>query len=144
MSAGASHLTAEELLAILRSGNKDLSAIGLARELLKAADHRLDRLSRTEVMELLEFPVLVWLATTVVAAFELGRRCRDSSAEKTKRINSSAAAYTCMEPLLGHLDHEEFWVLLTNAHGVLSRARISSGGYTGTLVDVRIILKKPF
>ncbi|MDC7997607.1 RadC family protein [Gilvibacter sediminis] len=145
MSSGAAHLTAEELLAILlRSGNKDVSALGLARKLLKEADHRLDRLSRAEITELLDIPGIgLAKAATVVAAFELGRRSRDSAAESTKCINSSAAAYTCMEPLLGHLDHEEFWVLfLNNAHGVLARSKISSGGYTGTLVDVRIILKK--
>lgn len=144
-SLGSAYLSTAELLAILLgTGSKQGSALDLARRLLHGVDYRLERLSKKEVSELLEVcGVGLAKASTIVAAFELGRRCRDSSAEIREKINSSAAAYNCMEPLLGHLDHEEFWVLfLNNAHNILSRTRISSGGYTGTVVDVRIILKK--
>ena len=142
---GAQELSNSELLALLlRSGTASSSAVQLADQVLDTTAHKLEKLSRATVADLCQISgVGMAKAAAVVAAFELGRRARFPSEEKPLRINSSAVAYHCMEPLLGHLDHEEFWVLfLNNAHGVLSRCKISSGGYTGTLVDVRIILKK--
>jgi DNA repair protein RadC len=48
-----------------------------------------------------------------------------------------------MQPLLGSLEHEEFWVIyLNNSNSVLYKLQISKGGITGTVVDVRLILKK--
>ena len=48
-----------------------------------------------------------------------------------------------MQPLLGSLPHEEFWVLyLNNANKVLSKTQLSKGGITATLVDVRLLFKK--
>ena len=48
-----------------------------------------------------------------------------------------------MQPLLGSLEHEEFWVLyLNNSNSVLYKLQVSKGGITGTVVDVRLILKK--
>lgn len=47
-----------------------------------------------------------------------------------------------MNPLIGDLPHEEFWVIyLNNSNQVVHKAQISKGGITGTVVDVRIILK---
>ena len=48
-----------------------------------------------------------------------------------------------MQPLLGDLSHEEFWVLyLNNSNKVLSKDQISKGGITATLVDVRLLYKR--
>lgn len=145
MAEGLRALSVAELLALLlRSGSAQLGAVDLSTQLLNIYNHRLDDLAKAEVSELRQLPGIgPAKATALAAAFELGRRARMSPGQKAIKINSSAAAYHCMEPLLGHLRHEEFWVLfLNNGHRVLSRVRISSGGYTGTLVDVRIILKK--
>lgn len=145
IAQGSRALDSAELLALIfRSGTQQLSAIALSNQLLANFDHHLDRLAKCSVEELQQFPGIgPARATALVAAFELGRRSRVTKTQKTIKINSSAAAYHCMEPLLGHLPHEEFWVLfLNNAHTVLAKTCISSGGYTGTLVDVRIILKK--
>ena len=41
------------------------------------------------------------------------------------------------------LELEEFWVLLMNqANKVIDRVRISTGGISGTLVDVRSVLRE--
>lgn len=145
IAQGARNLTAGELLALIfRSGTRYHSALELSQQLLSAYEHRLDRLAKCNVEELLQLSGIgPARATALVAAFELGRRTRLREPDKSLKINSSAAAYHCMEPLLGHLPHEEFWVLfLNNSHSVLAKSCISKGGYTGTLVDVRIILKK--
>ena len=48
-----------------------------------------------------------------------------------------------MNPLVGDLSHEEFWVIyLNNSNKVLTKLQMSKGGIAGTLVDVRLVLKK--
>jgi DNA repair protein RadC len=47
-----------------------------------------------------------------------------------------------MQPIIGELPHEEFWVLfLNNSNKVIYKTQISKGGITGTVVDTRIIYK---
>ena len=46
-----------------------------------------------------------------------------------------------MEGLLSDLKHEEFWILLLNrSNQVIDQVRISQGGVSGTVTDVRLIL----
>ena len=48
-----------------------------------------------------------------------------------------------MQPLLGILKHEEFWVLyLNNFNKIISKIQLSKGGITATVVDTRLFLKK--
>jgi len=47
-----------------------------------------------------------------------------------------------MQPVIGDLPHEEFWILyLNNSNKVIQKNQLSKGGITGTLVDVRLVLK---
>ncbi len=44
---------------------------------------------------------------------------------------------------MGELPHEEFWIVyLNNSNKVLHTAQLSKGGITGTLVDVRLVMKQ--
>ena len=48
-----------------------------------------------------------------------------------------------MQPLIGELHHEEFWIIyLNNSNKVLFKQQLSKGGLTGTLVDARLVFKK--
>ena len=48
-----------------------------------------------------------------------------------------------MQPVIGDLEHEEFWVLfLNNSNKVLAKTQISKGGLTATIVDVRLLFKR--
>ena len=59
------------------------------------------------------------------------------------KISSSKSAYELMLPLLGGLNHEEFWVIYLNtSNKVLAKEQISKGGISFTSVDNRIILKR--
>jgi DNA repair protein RadC len=41
------------------------------------------------------------------------------------------------------LAHEEFWVLyLDNAHVVIERSLLGKGGFTATVVDIRLVLQQ--
>ena len=82
-------------------------------------------------------------AVSIAAALEVGRRRRGEDAPKIEKIGSSKDAYHILHPMLGELEHEEFWILfLNNSNKVLHKAQLSKGGITGTLVDVRIVMKQ--
>ncbi len=50
-----------------------------------------------------------------------------------------------MQPIIGELPHEEFWILyLNNSNKVIHKAQLSKGGITGTVVDSRIVFKTAF
>ena len=58
-------------------------------------------------------------------------------------ISSSNDVFDLMKPLLEDLSVEQFWtVYLNNSNKVLSQQKISEGGMTATVVDVRLILKR--
>ena len=58
-------------------------------------------------------------------------------------ISSSTAVFKMMQPRIGNLEHEEFWVLyVNNSNKVLYSTQLSKGGVTGTLVDIRMLYKK--
>jgi DNA repair protein RadC len=74
---------------------------------------------------------------------ELGRRHKSAQIQRRLKITSSQTVFDIMQPLLGSLEHEEFWIIyLNNSNSVLYKLQISKGGITGTVVDVRLILKK--
>ena len=81
-------------------------------------------------------------AISIQAAMELGRRRRTEEAVELKKITSSQSVFDIMQPLLGELPHEEFWIIyLNNANKIISKFQLSKGGITGTLVDVRLVFK---
>lgn len=142
---GCKSLSNAELLAIvLGSGNKTVSAIGLAQQILHKYGQDLNQVLAAGVLDLCNFNgVGTAKAVAVLASLELGKRSLREHAAAPLKIKSSQQVYQCMEPELSALKHEEFWVLyLNNANRVLQKSRISKGGYTGTLVDLRIILKE--
>jgi DNA repair protein RadC len=58
------------------------------------------------------------------------------------KINSSKVIFELMQPIIGELPHEEFWIVyLNNSNKVISKIQLSKGGITGTVVDVRLVFK---
>lgn len=141
---GRSALSDAELIAILLgSGSRDLSAVELAKQILKGCGNQLGVLARLQVGDLMKHRgVGEAKAVTIVAALELGRRRKQETAAEQPRIATSAAAYELMSDTLTDLDHEEFWViLLSRSLKVKDRICISRGGVAGTVVDQRLIFK---
>lgn len=142
---GKTSLSDAELLAILiGSGNREESAVTLSQRILQASQNELGLLGKKSVKELMKFKGIGEAkAISIVAALELGRRRRAEEPKKRVKITSSDSVFDLMQPLIGDLGHEEFWVLfLSNSNKVLSTFQLSKGGITGTLVDVRLIFKK--
>ena len=138
-------LTDTELLAILiGSGNQKETALCIARKILSNTDYSLNDLSKLSVHKLMKFRGIGKVkALTIIAALELGRRQRNHNVIKASKLNSSQSVFDLMQPILGDLDHEEFWILLlNNANKLKYKWQLSIGGITATLVDVRLIYKK--
>ncbi|MDC6355522.1 MULTISPECIES: RadC family protein [Robiginitalea] len=145
LDAGVTALSDAELLAVLLgSGTRGETALALARRILGNAGGSLSGLERISVEGLRSFSgVGPAKAAAIAAALEVARRLANGPGLKRIRIRESADAFRMLQPVLARLDHEEFWVLyLNNANGVLSRFQLSKGGLTGTLVDVRLLLRK--
>ena len=141
---GKSVLSDSELLAILiGSGSRNESAVRLCQRILSSVNNNLNQLSKLSIVQLMEFKGIGEAkAISIVAALELGRRRRSEEAAEFQKITSSKAVFEIMQPLIGELHHEEFWVLyLNNSNKVLHKSQLSKGGITGTIVDVRIIFK---
>jgi DNA repair protein RadC len=141
---GINTLTDAELIAIvIGSGNKGDSAVELAKRMLASVGHNLNELGKKTIDELrTNKGIGEAKALSIVAAFELGKRRKAAIVTEKKKITSSRDIAEIFQPQLGDLPYEEFWVLLMNrANKIISRQIISRGGITGTIIDVRIILK---
>jgi DNA repair protein RadC len=144
MSKGVASLSDAELMAILiGSGTKNETAVGIAQRILSSANNNLNELGKFSLKDLTKIKGIGQAkGITIMAALELGRRRKTSEAINRKQITSSNDVIELFQPLLADLPHEEFWVLLLNrANKIIERVRISEGGFTATIVDIRKIMR---
>jgi len=144
MLKGKQALSDAELVAILiGSGSRNESAVGLSKRILASVDNNLNALGKLSLKQLMEFKGIGEAkAISIAAALELGRRRRAEETIELYKITSSKAVFEIMQPIIGELPHEEFWVLyLNNSNKVIYKSQLSKGGITGTVVDVRLIFK---
>ena len=134
---GVAALSTNELLAILiRSGSGGESALDLSRRILTDASNDLNVLARLSVSDFMNRYKGVGMAkaASIIAAMELGRR---------RALTTSRDLYDYLQPLIGDLDHEEFWVVtLSSACRIKSCDRLFSGGIESTIIDIRMIFRK--
>ncbi len=145
LQKGKQSLSDSELIAILLgSGSRNETAVELSKKILASTGNNLNELGKLSIGQLCKFKGIGSAkAVAITAALELGRRRRLEEALEQKKINSSHSVFEIMQPLIGDLGHEEFWIIyLNNSNKVIEKFQISKGGITGTLVDVRITLKK--
>ena len=141
---GISSLSDAELIAIIiGSGTRDESAVELSRRILSSVQHNLNELGKLTVDDLQKYKGIGEAkAIGIVAALELGRRRKLSEIIDRQKISSSQDVYEIFHPLLADLPHEEFWIVLLNrSNKVIERIKISQGGISGTVTDVRLILR---
>jgi DNA repair protein RadC len=145
MLKGKAALSEAELIAILiNSGTVDLTAVDVAKIILKSVDNNLNELAKLSIKDLSKFRGIGEAkAISIVAALELGRRRKEQDRPQRARVTCSRDAYNEMIPHLIDKPHEEFWILLMNrANEILRHVQISSGGISGTVADTRIIFKQ--
>ncbi|WCC44205.1 DNA repair protein RadC [Tenacibaculum finnmarkense] len=145
MLKGKAALSSAELIAIIiGSGNREQSAVGLSQKIVASVNNDLNALAKLSLEELMSFKGIGEAkAISIVTALEIGKRRQFIESNRISKITSSLDAATILQPLIGDLGHEEFWVLyLNNSNKVVAKHQLSKGGFTATLVDVRLLYQK--
>lgn len=141
---GADHLSDAELIAILLgSGSKDQSAVDLARIILTSVDNDLNKLSKTNIAELMKHKgVGEAKAISIVSVMELARRRQLNNPNQVSSVTCSRDAYNLIGPQIMDQPYEEFWILLMNrGMHLIKKVNIGKGGVNGVVADKRIIFK---
>lgn len=141
---GKAALSDAELLALLiGSGSSKETAVALSKRILAANQNNLGLLGKRSISQLMAFNGIgTAKAVTIAAALELGQRRRKQEALVQLRIQDSKTVFELMQPEIGNLGHEEFWaIFINNSNRVIGKSILSRGGITGTIVDVRLLLK---
>ena len=142
---GVSSLSKSELLAILiGSGNAEESAVELMKKVLASCNDSIAELSKLTVDELCSFKGIgTAKAITIIAACELWKRRKEDDRDDNFVVRTSQDVYDYFYPLLCDLVIEECHVLLlNNMNRVIDSVKVGSGGYTGTMVDIRYVLRE--
>jgi len=142
---GPESLSDSELLAILiNHGNKDKSAVDLAKEVLRLGKHSLHELGKLSVKEITKIKGIGEAkAITIAAALEIGRRRQALSHIHKGAANSSNEIAMFLQSKLKDYQHEVFAVVFLNRANKINHFEIlSEGGISGTIADPRIVLKK--
>jgi len=143
MSRGANSMTDAELLAILiRAGAGSITAVDVAKKLLK--DYRsLDNIMARSIQELRQYKGLgVAKSVTLVAAFELGRRASSVRLSDKMQISSPEDVVRRFMPLLRDMKQEVFKaLLLDSANHLLNDVTISVGILNSSLVHPREVFR---
>ncbi len=113
------------------------------QQLLAQNQHQLSRLNKMPLSAMLKINGIgPTKAVKIKAALALAARLAHTPNEKRVQLSSSQAVYEVLNPLFMNLVNEEFWVVYLNtANRVLAKKRLSSGGITQTVVDVRLAFK---
>ncbi len=138
-ASGPRSLADSELLAILlRTGNRNESALALAKRLLTTFDG-IPGLSRQLIADLSKVKgVGLAKGAQVLAALELGRRLAERSLVPEEAIRSGESVYRILGPRLREERKESFWVLLLDQkHRLRKSERISEGTLSMTPVHPR-------
>ncbi len=141
---GAASLSDAELLSLLMDEGAE-GSLARAEALLEASGGSLLEVGHADLARLrMTAGVGLKRAAKVAVAAELGRRMARMTAEtEVQTISSSEDVVRLMRPLLSDLTHEECWALfLSSSNRVVERMRLSQGGVQGTVVDVRLLLKR--
>ena len=138
-SKGITSLSDSELIALLlRTGSSQDSALEVAQRL--TAKHTLYKLSRMTIYEYLRMTGIgMAKATSLVAAFELGRRIKH---DVRPQITTPNDVYSIVYPLIAESDQEHFvGVFLDTQHQLIEAMVLFKGTLNASVVHPREILK---
>lgn len=142
---GVSTLSKAELLAILiGSGNDEESAVELMQRVLASCNDSIAELSRLSYDDLCLFKGIgPAKAISIMAVCELWKRRVSDERSTLARITSPKALYDYFHPILCTSTVEQCYVLLlNNMNRVIDCVKIGSGGFTATVVDIRMVVRE--
>ena len=147
LTKGKESLSDSELLAILiSSGNRNKSAVELAKDILALGKNNLNELGKISLKELMKIKGIGEAkAITIAAALELGRRRQATTFLNKTFVRSSNDLAEFLKTTLKDYSYEVFAVVYLNKSNKINHFEIiSKGGMTSTVVDPRILFKKAF
>jgi DNA repair protein RadC len=142
---GISTLSKSELLAILvGSGNDEESAVDLMKRVLNSCGNSISELARLSVDDLCTFKGIgPAKAISIMAACELWKRRENDGGMEQRCITSSKDLYRYFHPILCDSPVERCYVLLLNRmNRVIDHVLIGTGGFTATVVDIRLVIRE--
>lgn len=137
---GSYALSDAETLGLVMAG---VDSTKKARALLETVNYSFSDLGKYNYHELINFGLSHLQAIRLIAVMEFSRRkAIQPTIVNHNVITRSEDVKTILQPFIGELDHEQFWVLYLNrSNKVIKKEMISKGGMSGTVTDVRVILK---
>jgi len=141
---GKSAVSDSELLAIIMgSGNREESAVELARRILNSVENNWHRLSQLSIKDLTKFKgVGEAKAISIATALEIGNRKSQQEVLERQQISSSKDAFEILQPHLSDLQTEEFWaIFLNHQNKILYKTCLFRGGIASSVADVRVVFK---
>jgi DNA repair protein RadC len=141
---GPGSLSVPELLALLLgSGDRSRDAVALGKALFAHSGEDLLTLARCRPGDLAQLSgVGPAKAARVAAALELARRRMAAQSRAKPQLRCSQDVFRHVRDVLSDCPREEFWVLYANrANRLIHRERISMGGVSGTVVDLKLVFK---
>lgn len=138
---GRGALTDNDIMSLILAGTDNKVK---ASRVLQASSNNFDHLSRFCYNDLKGFGLSHLQAIRTIAVIEFAKRMSvHRSMDNMEVIRSSADINSLIAPIIEDLEHEEFWVILLNrANRVIKKIKISQGGVSGTVTDVRIVLRE--
>jgi len=152
MANGEASLSDAELLAILiNTGQKGITAVDLARNILQNCQGNLEQLhyalqpnDEPHTREMLR-GIGPAKACTIRAALELGRRLERQkiiNEQNAQLISTSETIFAQFKQQMTILDHEELWAIYTSKNGrILRRVEIGVGGTDSAAADIKKIVR---
>jgi len=144
MLKGKSALSDAELLAIIMgSGNKEETAVDLAKRILNDVNNNWHELSRLSLAQLKSYKGIGEAkAISILTVLEIGNRKSLQFALEKPKVTNSTQVFELLRPYLADLNIEEFWVIFLNqANKVIAIEPVSTGGISFTLADPRLIFR---
>lgn len=141
---GKASVSDSELLAIIMgSGNREESAVELARRILNSVENNWHRLSQLSIKDLTKFKgVGEAKAISIATALEIGNRKSQQEVLERQQITGSKDCFEILQPYLSDLSTEEFWaVFLNHQNKILYKTCLFRGGIASSVADVRVIFK---
>ena len=129
------------LLAILLSyDGGNYCSVERATGILRACQNSLNCLYSLSIEEMLQIDTITYTdAIRLKSSMELAQRRRVTEVLEKPKISNSNDVYLLFQHL-SDCPYEEFWIVVLNkANRVIDRQKISEGGISGTVVDIRRI-----
>lgn len=141
---GIGSLSNADLFAIiLRTGTRGYPITDLCRDLMKMNENlllNLERRSRGQIMEINGIGELK--AMQIEAVMEIVRRYGRERVGDRVQVRSPQTIYDIMRPEIANLPYEEMWALFLNrSNRVIGKLRVSQGGSTATVFDIKKIVR---